>query len=749
MDFAHFLKVLYNRKFLILCVFVVAVGSTYFFVKKNSENYKSKSLLATGITDYVDVSIDGEDNRNQFEVNNRFSNFIEFVKSKQVITLLSYKLALHDIGNKEPFIKKSSLSEFFTANDLVEAKKQIQSRYDSLKTLNTSTPEDKKLNEILKAAGFGVKGLSTDLLIKRIVGTDYIQIEYISPNPNLSAFVVNTLCSEMIRFNDAQKIERVESSLQYFKELVDKKKKELDKRLDTLNFYKASNSVVNFNIQSESKLGQVSALESARNEESKKVAAYSQALAGINRRLNSNNTSNSAVQFSNSRILDLTNRINTLNNRIIAGVVSDAAKDSLVILREMRQREVDKVSNGDFIDPTISKQDLMTRKINIETELEMAKANLGSIDRTLSGLSSNLTGFAEKGSSLAELEISTQAASQDYMQTLEKYNSSKNAALSKPTSVKQVEIGQPADEAEPSKLMMFVAIAGILSLVITIGILFLLEFFDQRVKTIVQFKQMTNIRVVGSLNQLSDGSKVVGNLYEANPETTESKENETFKELLRKIRFEIETSKGKIYLFTSTTQGTGKSFFIVSLAQAFSLTSKRILIVDTNFKNNTLTTTFAAKPNMEKFLKKSRLLQADNSQKVQFDPGDFNEETSLIIENGEVLDIITPTGIPGVDIIGCKLSNYSPSEIFAGKDFKKLLDDVSPMYDYIFLEGASLNDYSDTKELIKYVDKVISVFSAKDPVLQADKTTLSYLKGLNNKFGGGLLNNVEFDNLES
>ena len=748
MDLAHFLKVLYNRKFLILSVFFVAVGSTYFFVKKNSVNFKSKSLLATGITDYVDVSIEGEENRNQFEVNNRFNNFIEFVKSKPVITLLSYKLVIHDLGTKNPFLKQEKLNEAFSATELIDAKKKIQLRYDSLKVLNTSVPEDKKLNEILSATGYGVKSLSEALLIKRIVGTDYIQIEFISPNPNLSAFVVNGLCTEMIRFNDAEKIDRVESSLKYFKELVDKKKTELDKRLDTLNFYKSTNSVVNFNIQSESKLGQVSALESARNEETKKVAAYSQALAGINRRLQSGYTANSATQFSNTRILDLTTKINSLNNRIIAGVVSQSAKDSLDILRSIRQREIDKVSNGDIVDPNVNKQDLLTRKINVETELEMAQANLNSINRTLGGLNSNLTGFASKGSSLSELEISTQAASQDYVATLEKYNSSKNAALSKPTTVKQVEIGQPADDAEPTKLAMFVALAGIISLVLTCGILFLLEFFDQRVKTIVHLRQMTNIKVLGSLNQLPNSANVIGNLYENNPNVSENKDNDTFKELLRKIRFEIEQSKGKIFLFTSTTQGSGKSFFIISLAQAFSLTSKRILIVDTNFKNNTLTTTFAAKPNIEKFLKKSRLLQADNSQKVQFETRDFEESTPLIVES-EVLDIISPTGIPGVDIIGCKLSNFSPSEIFAGKDFKKLLNDVSPMYDYIFMEGASLNDYSDTKELIEYVDKIITVFSAKDPIMQADKTTLNYLKSLNNKFAGGLLNNIDFENLES
>ena len=42
------------------------------------------------------------------------------------------------------------------------------------------------------------------------------------------------------------------------------------------------------------------------------------------------------------------------------------------------------------------------------------------------------------------------------------------------------------------------------------------------------------------------------------------------------------------------------------------------------------------------------------------------------------------------------------------------------MYDYIFMEGAPLNGYSDSKELVQYADGVIAIFSATSEI-QTDR----------------------------
>jgi Mrp family chromosome partitioning ATPase len=109
--------------------------------------------------------------------------------------------------------------------------------------------------------------------------------------------------------------------------------------------------------------------------------------------------------------------------------------------------------------------------------------------------------------------------------------------------------------------------------------------------------------------------------------------------------------------------------------------------------------------------------------------------------------LVNRTKYPGVDIIGNVGANDSPSEIMAGRDFKEMIRNLSSQYDLILMEGPALNDYSDSKELIDYADKVIPVFSAESSLNHHDKESIKYFKSINGKLMGTVLNKVKFKHL--
>lgn len=109
--------------------------------------------------------------------------------------------------------------------------------------------------------------------------------------------------------------------------------------------------------------------------------------------------------------------------------------------------------------------------------------------------------------------------------------------------------------------------------------------------------------------------------------------------------------------------------------------------------------------------------------------------------------IITASNYRNIDIIGSKLNNNSPSEIFSGRNFQGLLDEVKKHYDYVLMEGANLNAYSDTRELVQYTDKVLPVFSGRSIIKQMDRESISFLNSLNGKLMGAILNKVDEKNL--
>ena len=199
-------------------------------------------------------------------------------------------------------------------------------------------------------------------------------------------------------------------------------------------------------------------------------------------------------------------------------------------------------------------------------------------------------------------------------------------------------------------------------------------------------------------------------------------DTDNFKESVRKIRHDIESSNEKTFLFASLKEQEGKSFMVATLAYTFTLKSKKVLIIDTNFKNNTLTS-LSVKPFID------------------------NPVTSEVQTLPTATRLEFVINIPTVDIIGNQGGHNSPSELLSGVDFKRKMRELAKNYDYIFLEAACLNKYSDAREVIDFVEKVIPVFDATTTLSQTDDNGLAFLHSLGDKVLGCVLNKANFKSL--
>lgn len=721
MDLIGFLKVLNKRKWLILGISVFASIATFLIAIRISKVYLAKAQIATGITEST-VPTDNDLLNNPMEAIGKFSNLIEVISSKQVLSLLSYKLALHDLSEPVPFKNIDDVKKQFTATDIELAKKVLQNKLDSIQILHNTDEKERVFVEMVKEMGYDLKSIEKTLEIYRIENTDYIEIKFKSKDPYLSAFAVNTLCQEIIRYYNNITNKRMENSVKFFSDLAAQKKADLDNKLDSLNKYKASKQVINFEDERKSKMSQISALETNRDEENKKINALRQNIAQLTSKLNEGDDENYSTQYSNNKILNLKNRLNYLQERYInSGNKDKRAGDSIIIIKNELETQIARFGgNLDFKSNT-SKQELNTKKLNAELELETAKSNLAAIENTLYGLRNNLSGFASNESSISAMEMAISVAKDEYLHVLDKFNSAKNISLSS-GNIHQIEFGEPADEPEPSKVMILTVLAGVVAFTFCIIVLFVLEYLDATIKRPSHFFNLAHLPLLGCVNQLKSSKVDFEGLFN---HTHKNGVMETHKQLLRKLRFEVESNNAKTFLFTSTKPNEGKSFSIVSLAYSLALSGKKILIVDTNFKNNSLTKLFNAHAGMNNFLV------------AKFAKG-------VAIKD----QVINHTQVPGIDIIGCDQNNYSPFEILQEDKLEAYLKDVAPNYDYIFMEGAALNTYSDTKELFHYVDKVIAVFSAKSQIKKSDTSSLGFLTSLKEKFAGAVLNKVDMENLD-
>lgn len=723
MDLARFVKALWQRKWLIATVVGVAAISAVSFALITPSVYKSSAQLATGITDNQDIALSQEQQAMTFfTIQNKFSNLVENMNSRQMLSLLSYNLALHDLQENTSFQDLSEFREEYAAIEYPEIIIALQNKRDSIQVLTRLDGNDALLLDVLKSLNYDVGTIEDNLNIERIPSTDYVKVEYFSENPLLSAFAVNNLSQEFIRYYLTARGERSSSSIQFLVNLVQNKREELEAKVNDLKDFKSSNEVVNLAMQSESIIQQISALETNREEERKNIIAYEQAVKKINEQLTSSdlNVLERQAKVINSRIVRLKDKITELNNQIIrSGSQEEALMNQLEELRAELNEQIlaagSATSSGNSGD--LTRQKLLTDRVNSEVELEIAKASLASNNREISRLRGNVSGFASKEAQINAYERDIEVAQNEYVSAVNKLNEARLMSQNLGGSLRQVEFGYPADNPIQSRDILVIALAIAVSFFLTIVSIVVLEYVDSSPKTPALFHRLTGLPTVGYLNRVSENYLRPDYLFQSIVKDDGVK---VYHELLRNLRHEIESSGAQVCLVSSLKPREGKTTFILSMALALSLTRKKVLIVDTNFRRNKLTQLFSTKSFLE------RVSQLPESELLQYPSG---------------------TGFKGIDFIGCEGGNSTPEELFPDGVLSSITKVLRTKYNYIFLEGPALNQFADTKELLAYADRLLIVAAADQQINSSDENAISYLQKESDKFLGAVLNKCNPENI--
>ncbi len=720
MDLMYFFKVLMKRKWLILLIMLLSVGVTYFLTGEQEDVYMAGAKLATGIVDNQDD--DGKYMPPQ-KIETKFNNLIQNLNSKSVVTLLSYKLFLHDISNNEDaFRNPSALKDLYSSDEINNGIATVKMKQDSLAILLPGKEQDKQVIEMLKVLKYDYDALRLALKPQRLKDSDYIQVEFRSENPELSAFAANELCSEFIRYYKSDKSKRESSEIKLFNTQQEDKLKSLNERKEELNHFKLENNIHDLYAQKGAIYAQIKEFEMLREGEKSKIPSYQTTINNLNRDQEESEQSSLRKQEQNRKINNLRSEINYLNDKYI----NEGSKDKKLLSQiEKLKGELRAAIDEGSSSTNNNSGEIKTIKENSQVELQIAQTSVASIDQKIQSLKNELAVLVSFEPKIDDLESRIEQAEEAYKEVTAQLSIAQSEAIQSESSLKREEEASPPREPEPTKQIFYSLFSGMLSLSFCVVLFFVLEYIDVSIKSPAQFERFTNLRLLGYLNQINfisfnlDVNFIDLNLESIFHNKNQNPQLETFKQLIRKIRFEIESTDAKRFLFTSTREHEGKTFAMISLAYTLSLNNKKVLLIDTNFKNNTLTNMLSAKPSLEKH---------------------FNQ--SLVKE-----DIITKSKLKGIDVIGCYEGNYSPSEVFSQSNFHNLVNDLSQHYDFIFMEGAALNEYSDSKELISIVEKVISVFSTNSVIKDQDKSSIAYLRGLGDKFMGAILNKVDINNL--
>lgn len=739
MDLIFLGKVLWRKVWILISVPLIAAFAAYLFTMDTKETFVSKAQLATGFTIQDQVQLT-EEKFNSREADIKFNNLMNSMNSGLSVNLTSYRLLLHDLDPKQvPFHRPDPKNFSTTPEEVRKVREILTTKLEKFTPLASSDPEFSLVTKFFEAYGYNYNHIKDNLTIDRIPNTDYIEVYMAADKPGLAALAANAFCEEFIRHNESLKSERSSESVEFLKQLSDSKRVELDKKLEMQKMFKSNNNVFNIEGESGMKMGQLSVLEAQGASIRSNINRLELTIQRLNEDINRLSAPTSSS--SNQRVLDLRTQIINLNARYISGGSnSKTMLDSLNFLREeLRIAQDNSARQGASVSPGYTASDLQIKLREAEIDLKVQRNDLSMVESKIRGINYSFSGYANKEAQLSALTKEVELANTVYTMALEKYNEAKNRQLTS-NNLRLVLIASPPVNPEPGTRFIIVGLAAFVSLLLCVMVFTGVELMDGAVRTADKFQRMVNLPMAGVINRIDSRNFNIRTYFN---QQNGSEETEMFKSLLRKLRHEIESLNGKVILFTSPKKRDGKTFVMFSLSYVLSLLDKRVLIVDTNFKNNSLSQILGRGQSDLKVLdsKKNKLLVSAQGDRDKKDEAEFERENSY--------ELINPTKYKNIYIVGNSGGgSESPAEILSGRDFTNLVSMLADSFDYVLMEGAALNDYSDTKELVKYVDKVVAVFSAESSIKQFDRESIKYFKSLGKKFGGCVLNRVDTKDLK-
>lgn len=731
MELLQVFRILYQKKWIILGSTLIAFLLAFLLTLKTKRVFTSIAQLSTGFTVTENIKL-ADENFNLPQIDVKFNNAIENITSNNVMSLLSYDLLLHDLNMPNQAYRQPDPKLYKQIPELkdlkpADVKRILNNKKDSLTLLSSAVPIEKYILNLIWTYGYDLESLNKNLTVERNKRTDYIDITFQSENPNLSAYVVNDVCSEFQYYYEAFSKARSNESMVSLDTLVKRKKLEMDAKISErarfLTDSLGSNS--DPNAKGQSVAWQISQYESALADEQAKSQSLSYQVGQLNNQLKTG--SGSAISTPTVSDNDNTQYIllRRQYNDLLDEYTRDGSKDPEMKKRlddlkdKMKAAAPSTVTSRPGSDAVSSndRSNMTQLRIDAEGQLRAANAKIAFYSGKLNQLHAELNKTSPGASAtLQRLDKEVELVTNEYTSAKEKLNQASNSSNSTVNNFKQSLFGQPAIAPENSKRKIIIILASLSAFILSSLFFIFLNYIDQSIQTPSQFFKHTGLKLLGSINLINFKSKDLKE-YVTHFEQEKANRKNSFRELLRKVRFQIENSGKHIFLFTSTEPQQGKTTLSQALAFSLSLSKKKVLLIDTNFCNNDLTVANKALETLENF--------------------------HLSKHSSELNSLITKTEVENVDIIGCKGGDYTPSEIISKDHLLNNLHQFLDRYDYIFLEGAPMNGYTDTKELVNYVDGVIAVFSATIVIKQTDQDSIKYLKSLNGKMVGAILNKVE------
>ncbi|NPV76920.1 MAG: polysaccharide biosynthesis tyrosine autokinase [Anaerolineae bacterium] len=304
---------------------------------------------------------------------------------------------------------------------------------------------------------------------------------------------------------------------------------------------------------------------------------------------------------------------------------------------------------------------------------------------------------------------------QIYSNLLSSYESVRLARLSTTPNIVQVEVASVPEKPVRPKPLVNAALGSAIGLLIILGIVFLIEYLDDTVKSPEDIKALMNLPVMAFVGDMGIRKNNGGKLEIYVATQPRSPIAEAFRTLRTNIEFSGLEKPIKTLAITSPSPGEGKTTISVNLATTIAQSGKKALLVDADLR----------RPKVHRFLAiPNRVGLSDiltNQRPIQ---------TVRRVWRETLLSVIPSGPLPP-----------NPSELLASSRMRDFIAETQEMSDISIIDSPPIL-ISDTSILASLADAVIIVINPGQTQRDAAWATFEQLKRVNANVIGVVFNRI-------
>ncbi|MBO9200135.1 MULTISPECIES: GumC family protein [Niastella] len=505
-------------------------------------------------------------------------------------------------------------------------------------------------------------GLSEAINVNRTNDvTNVLNLSFQTENTKLGVDVVNQYMKEYQQASLEDKKQIAAQTLSFIDDQLDTVFMELGGVERNLQKYREKNRVIKPDMQAQLSLGEYTQTNTEQGKMGVKIKVIDQVLAYIS---------------------DDQNRFKIVPS--LMGIDNAGLSPSIMDYNKLQLERESSLRNTPHSNPVILTMEARLDKMRldmIETLKNVRQSQmleLNQIQGKTQETNRLITSIPSKEKQM--LEVTRQ---QSILQELYQYLLQKKleTAIASASTISNIKVIEPAMQAgglvSPNKKGIYM-IALFLGVAIPIGIVFLLEFLNDKVKSKSDIEQNTAAPILGEIGHSEEGNALVV-----------TKNNRKFvAEQFRVIRSNLQYILPKVdkpvMLVTSSFSGEGKSFISTNIGSVIALSGKRTVILEFDIR----------KP------------------KIMHGLGLHERKgiTNYLVGSVSLNEVLYP--VPGVDnlfVLPCGPVPPNPAEMLLNEMVDKMFRELKSQFDTIIIDTAPVGLVSDAISLSKFADSSIYI----------------------------------------